>query len=226
MSVEENCRDVLARIRAAEARAGRVAGDVKLIAVSKTKPLEMIDSAARAGAREFGENYVREAVGKREARPDLVWHFIGSLQTNKARDVVGRFDLIHSVDREKLARELDKAAASRGIVQDVLAQIHIGEEKSKHGIAPEIAASFVRSLRQFKNLRVRGLMCLPPLTDDPARARAGFAQLRELRDTIRREGGGGFDVLSMGTTHDFEWAIAEGATHVRVGAAIFGRRQG
>lgn len=231
MSVAERYRDVLARVRVAEAHAGRKTGEVKLIAVSKTKPLTMINQAAVAGALEFAENYVREGNEKAALRPDLVWHFIGSLQTNKAKEVVGTYALIHSVDREKLARELDKAAEARGLFQEILVQVRIGDEASKHGVAPEEAASFVMSLQQFPRLRVRGLMTLPPLSDSETQARGYFAQLREIAERargelskLRPEAAQIFNVLSMGTTHDFEWAILEGATHVRVGTAIFGER--
>lgn len=226
MSVGANCLEIFARIRASERQAGRMAGEVKLIAVSKTKPLEMIDEAVAAGALEFGENYVQEAIVKVAERPELIWHFIGGIQTNKAKDVVGKFALLHSVDREKLARELDKAAAALEIVQDVLIQVRIGDEDTKHGVPPEDTCAFVRSFHQFRNLRVRGLMSLPPLTDNEQRSRGYFAQVRELANLVKREPpSDAFDVLSMGTTGDFEWAILEGATHVRVGTAIFGRRE-
>ncbi|MCM2282942.1 MAG: YggS family pyridoxal phosphate-dependent enzyme [Bdellovibrionaceae bacterium] len=231
MSVAENYRDVLARVRAAERLAGRQEGEVKLIAVSKTKPLSMIDEAVAAGATDFGENYVQEASEKVLQRPGLNWHFIGSLQTNKAKDVIGRFALIHSVDREKLASALDQLAAACGVKQDILAQVRIGGELSKQGVPPTDALAFVRTLQSFANLRVRGLMCLPPLRTSEAEARADFAELRELGRRVREDilssaAAESFDVLSMGTTHDFEWAILEGATHVRVGTAIFGRREG
>lgn len=230
-SLAARLHDIRARIRMAEAIAGREPGNVKLVAVSKTKTLELIDEAARAGQLDFGENYVREAATKVAARPDYTWHFIGSLQRNKVREVVGRFELIHSVDRLELAAAIAAAAVSVGTRQDVLLQIQIGGEASKHGFTSgEAAVAAASEASLLKGVRLRGLMCLPPLTSDEPVGRGFFRELRELSERIRREAlspeqAASFDVLSMGTSGDFEWAILEGATHVRVGMSIFGERE-
>lgn len=226
-SIADRLAETNARIAAAASRAQRKAGDVKLVAVSKTKPLALIDEAARLGQHDFGENYVQEAVAKADARPDLFWHFIGSLQTNKVRDVVGRFALIHSVDRFKLAAEIAKAATKADIVQDILIQVHIGDEQSKHGADISAIDSLVEQILKLSALRLRGFMCLPPVSEKEEIGRAYFSTLRNLAERLRAgilHDNRDANILSMGTSGDFEWAILEGATHIRLGTTIFGAR--
>lgn len=229
---DENVSDQLAivqgKIASACSRAGRSIASVKLIAVSKTKPLALIETAVLAGQRSFGENYVQEASEKIQARPDLDWHFIGSLQSNKAKQVVGKFALVHSVDRLKLALALNLAAETAGIVQPILLQIHIGDETTKHGFSIAEMPSLLSELSLLRHLSLRGLMSLPPLEEDLAKARANFAELRhcleQWRQFLPSESRAAFTELSMGTSSDYEAAILEGATLVRVGTEIFGAR--
>ena len=228
-AISQNLAAVRARISAACARAGRAESEVRLVAVSKTKPADMISVAIAAGQKLFGENYVQEAVEKIAQCPSAEWHFIGSLQSNKAKSVAGKFALVHSVDRLKLATALDSAARDLGIRQPVLLQIHIGAEATKHGFDLSEAAAALAEISAMKNLEVRGLMSLPPLEENGDLARANFALLRDqleiLRVTLPTEQRAGFRELSMGTSSDFEAAILEGATLVRVGTDIFGARE-
>lgn len=228
-AIAKNLAEVSERIASACQRAGRDHGAVRLIAVSKTKPIELIEEAVRAGQRSFGENYVQEALQKVAAQPSLDWHFIGSLQTNKVKQVIGRFSLIHSVDRIKLATELGKAARQMGVVQDVLMQVHVGDEATKSGVDFDEAPALIEEILREPHLRLRGIMSLPPLTEDERQGRKGFAELRMGFEKWRREclssqQAACFTELSMGTSSDFEWAILEGATMVRVGTSIFGAR--
>ncbi len=230
MSIAENLNEIRSRIAEACLRAGRSPESVRLIAVSKTKPVSMIREALAAGQKSFGENYVQEAVEKVEQLPEVDWHFIGSLQTNKAKFVVGRFSLVHSVDRQKLADVLAKAAETAGVVQDVLIELNVGGEETKHGVSFEEAPALIDHILGLRSLRLRGLMALPPLTEDERVARANFARLREALEKWRNERLSGeaaalFTELSMGTSSDYEWAILEGATMVRVGTSIFGARE-
>jgi pyridoxal phosphate enzyme (YggS family) len=216
------------RIRGAAESAGRSIDEICLLAVSKTKPVEMVSEAMTCGQMSFGENYVQEAVEKAEKIPEADWHFIGSLQTNKVKLLGDRFRLIHSVDRLKLASELSKVALARGHVQDILLQIHIGGEETKGGFEVADSSAVVGDILALQGLRLCGLMTLPPLTEDESKGRGFFKELRQLHERLRRElpveKQNAFSQLSMGTTHDFEWAIAEGATIVRLGTAIFGER--
>ena len=209
---------ILARIRAAEAAAGRAPGSVQLVAVSKVQPLERITAVLDEGQRLFGENKVQEAESRWPALKTryagVSVHLIGPLQTNKAKAAVGLFDAIHSVDREKLARKLADLAQARGASPDLFVQVNTGAEPQKAGVLPDATEAFVASCRGM-DLPVVGLMCIPPADEDPA---PHFALLADL---ARREGLAG---LSMGMSGDFEAAIAAGATHVRVGSAIFGER--
>ena len=227
-SIADNLRRVEESIAEACTRAKRSSSDVRLIAVSKTKPIAMIEEAMRAGQKSFGENYVQEAVEKVSALPSADWHFIGSLQSNKVKQVVGRFALIQSVDRIKLVRELAKVATAAGVRQDILLQIHIGDEETKHGFGFDEAPSAISEIGELGSLRLRGLMSLPPLLDDEHASRANFARLREAlekwRSNLSSEKSRDFTELSIGTSSDYEWAIQEGATMVRVGTAIFGER--
>ncbi len=216
------------RITKTAENCGRSPDEVKLVAVSKTKPVASIQQALDAGLVLFGENYIQEA---REKVNDLAaspaqWHFIGHLQSNKAKYAVRLFDLIHSVDSEKLARELNKQAAKIGKVQPILLQVNIARETSKSGTSREEAVDLVTRISTLESLSLRGLMTMPPFFDNPEKARPYFRELRELRDHIRdlTIPEIAMDELSMGMTGDFEAAIEEGATLVRIGTAIFGGR--
>jgi PLP dependent protein len=226
--IAQNIRDIKERIALAARRCGRHPGDIHLVTVAKTVPAERVRAAFEAGAALIGENYIQEARDKFIALSDLPiqWHFIGHLQTNKAKYAVRLFDVIHSVDSVRLAAELDAQARKIGKIQKVLIQINIGAEKTKSGIDPEGASALAAAIAQLENLRVIGLMTMPPFFDDPRQARPFFIELRRLRDRIQAEGGMGkyLRELSMGMTGDFEAAVEEGATLVRIGTAIFGER--
>jgi len=222
MSVAENLFLVKQRIAAAARRVGRDPAEVRLVAVSKTVPVERLREAVAAGHRLFGENYLQEALPKIAALGgEVSWHFVGALQTRKAKGVVGVFDLIHSVDRPKLARALEKAAAQRGLIQKILIQVNLAGEATKSGVAPEEAEALLREIAQLPHLKVVGLMTMPPWFDEPERVRPYFRALRELRDHLQKLGltDGPLPELSMGMTGDFEAAVEEGATLVRIGTA-------
>ena len=212
--------DIRARISAAETKAGRAPGSVKLIAVSKVQPLGRIEAVLEEGHRLFGENRVQEAAGKwpgfRARFPGVEVHLIGPLQTNKARQAMELFEAIHSVDRPKLAQTLARLADETGRCPDLFVQVNTGEEPQKAGILPGEADGFVAECRTL-SLPVRGLMCIPPVDEEPS---LHFALLAKIAARNGLEG------LSMGMSADFESAIALGATHVRVGSAIFGERTG
>jgi pyridoxal phosphate enzyme (YggS family) len=214
-----NLAAVRARIAAAAQKAGRAAADVTLVAVSKTHPAEAVAAAFDAGQRVFGENRVQEAQHKypmlKGRYPDLVLHLIGPLQSNKVRDAVALFDVIETVDRPRLAEALAAEMARSSRRPDCFIQVNTGEETQKAGITPSEAPSFIADCRERLRLPICGLMCIPPVEEDPA---IHFAFLRELA------GRNGLGLLSMGMSGDFESAIALGATHVRVGTAIFGAR--
>lgn len=216
------------RIEKAAISAGRKPASVRLVAVSKTVPVEQVRAAIQGGITLLGENYIQEAREKIEALQELpvAWHFIGHLQSNKAKYAVRLFDLIHSVDSIKLARELDRQACKIDKIQDILIQVNTGKEASKSGVDVGDALTLVREAGQMKNVAIKGLMTLPPYFNAPDRVRPYFQALRELRDRIRAESlpGIAMDELSMGMTGDFEAAIQEGATLVRIGTALFGER--
>ncbi len=219
-----NLEEVRRRIAAAAARAGRDPAAVRLVAVSKTVPVARIREAVAAGQRLFGENYLQEARSKIAALDEGVsWHFIGHLQSNKAKAAVELFELIHGVDRLKLAQALNAAAASLGRVQEILMQVNLAGETSKSGTAPEGAAELLQQISLLPHLKVRGLMTMPPFLA-PEAVRPYFQALRELRDRLADHAGLPLPELSMGMSGDYEVAIAEGATLVRVGTAIFGSR--
>ena len=208
------------RIAAACQRAGRVAGDVLLLGVTKTVLPETLDAAVAAGLTVFGENKIQEAQAKIPAVAGRArWHFIGHLQTNKARAAIALFDVIQSVDSVKLAGELDKWAALDGKTQSILLEVNIAGEASKHGLHPDDLPAVLAEINRLTHLEVRGLMAIPPATADPEQTRPFFRHLRTLRDQL------GLPELSMGMSHDFEVAVEEGATIVRIGAAIFGERK-
>jgi len=225
--VAQNLEEVNRRLAAAARRAGRDPGEVRLVAVSKTVDLDRIGQAVAAGQRLFGENYLQEAKGKIAALGSgLSWHLVGSLQTNKARGAVELFDLIHAVDRLKLAQALNQAAVRQGKVQEVLLQVNLAGEETKSGAAPEEVPELLKEVARLPHLRVKGLMTMPPWLADPEAVRPYFRALRELRDRLRQVVGLPLPELSMGMSGDYETAVAEGATLVRVGTAIFGARPG
>lgn len=227
MSIRENIEGIQARIAAACARVGRDPAEVRLVAVSKTKPAALIEEAAAAGQRLFGENYVQEFADKAEGvRAPVEWHFIGALQSNKVKYLRGKVAMIHSLDRLSLAEEIDRQWAKLDRPVDVLLEVNLGDESSKAGTAEDQAIDLVRRVAELPCLRPRGLMALPPWLDDPEEVRPYFRRLRELARRIEalRIPGVSMAELSMGMSNDFEVAIEEGATLVRVGTAIFGER--
>lgn len=226
--VTENYRAVEARVEAACARSGRSRNEVTLIAVSKTKPVEMVQELMTIGVRDFGENHAQELVTKTEAISDpLNWHFIGHLQRNKVKYVVGRACLIHSVSSLRLAQEIEKEAAKKEVTVPILIEVNIAEEETKLGLPEEEVLALVQEAAKLSHLQIRGLMAIAPPVDDPEENREYFAQLRRLKEAIgaMQIPGVVMEELSMGMTGDFEVAIEEGATMVRVGTAIFGSRQ-
>jgi pyridoxal phosphate enzyme (YggS family) len=225
--IAQNLEAVRRRMEAAARRAGRDPAEVRLVAVSKTVPLERVKEVMAAGQRLFGENYLQEARGKIAALgPSVSWHFVGHLQSKKAREAVTLFDLVHSVDRPKLAQALEQAAARQEKIQEILVQVNLAGEESKSGAAPEAVAGLLTEIARLPHLRVLGLMTMPPWLSDPEAVRPYFRALRELRDRLRQLAiiDSPLNELSMGMTGDFEVAIEEGATLVRVGTAIFGAR--
>jgi PLP dependent protein len=231
MSVAENIACIRERMAAAARRAGRNPADIMLMAVSKTFPPGLIREAYDAGIRVFGENRVQEFAGKAGAVSDLAdaeWHLIGHLQSNKAAKAVELFGAVDSLDSVRLAERLNSFAEAAGKTLPVLIEINVGGEEAKSGIAPgsEELEQILQGAPRWKNLAIRGLMTVPPYTEDPEGARAYFRQLREIRDGIgaRRLPSVSMEVLSMGMSHDFEIAIEEGSSCVRIGTAIFGER--
>jgi len=225
-TVAENLARVREEIAQAARQAGRDPAEVKLVAVSKVHPAEKVRQALAAGQRIFGENYVQEAQAKiPQVGPGPQWHFIGHLQSNKAKVAAGIFDVIQTVDRVKLARALSRQAQAQGRELEVLLQVNLGGEPQKSGCEAGEAAALAQEVAALPGLTLRGLMTMPPFFDDPDKARPIFAGLRELADRLSRDlPPGSMDELSMGMSGDFKAAIAEGATLVRIGTAIFGQR--
>jgi pyridoxal phosphate enzyme (YggS family) len=226
-TVAARVADVRQRIAAACARAGRHPSEVTLVAASKAQPPERLREAWEAGVRVFGENRVQEAAGKRGALPaEAEWHLLGPLQSNKVRAALDLFTTLHALDRPKIFHGVAAEAARRGTEVAAFAEVNVGEEASKHGLAPAGLAAILAPLATLPGLRLVGLMALPPLEEDPERSRRWFARLRALRDEVAdalgREAFPGW--LSMGMSHDYAVAVEEGATHVRVGTALFGAR--
>ena len=206
-------------------RVGRRPEEVRLVGATKGVDVDRIAEAVESGLEIVGENYVQEALRKREVLGDRVrWHMIGHLQRNKARHAVGLFEMIHSVDSLKLAQELQKRAAKEGREVEVLLQVNLSGEETKSGVAPEGVQELAEAISEMPNLRLKGLMTMPPYFEDPDGARPYFQALRRLRDELQRRGLP-VEELSMGMSADFEVAIEEGATLVRVGTAIFGQRR-
>jgi hypothetical protein len=227
MSIQSNLQHIRNRIQAACLRADRNPEDVRLVAVSKTKPAAMIDTAAEAGQTLFGENYVQEFLAKsEEVNASVDWHFIGSLQSNKVKYLRDKVSMIHSVDRLSLAKEINRQWKKSGETADILIQINLGEEETKSGTEESALEQLVREVAALPHVRIRGLMALPPYLDDPEEVRPFFKRLRQLAAKLDKLHIPGVEMreLSMGMSHDFEVAIEEGATLVRVGSAIFGSR--
>lgn len=234
---EENLKSVRRRMDEAARRAGRSPGEIALVAVSKFHPASAVRAVARCGQTAFGENYLQEAAAKMEALAGadalpLEWHFIGHLQSRKAQEAAGRFALIHTLDSPHLAQRLQRALdlrAGRGeapLQQDVLIQVNIGREAQKSGVDEENLPPLARAIADLPGLRLKGLMCIPPLAGDAEGSRPWFRRLRRLRDSLAEKTGMALPHLSMGMSQDFEAAIEEGATIIRVGTDIFGPRPG
>jgi pyridoxal phosphate enzyme (YggS family) len=226
MTIGDRWREVRARVDAACERAGRSPGEVTLVAVSKMHPASAVLEAAAAGAIDFGENYAQELAAKRgecaAVAPAIRWHYIGRLQRNKAKLVAGQVALVHAVDSVELAAELGKRAG--GVIQPILIAVNAAGEETKGGVTAETAPALAKAIGEVAGVRLDGLMTMPPPTDDPEASRPYFEALRGLRDRLADELGRPLPVLSMGMSGDYEVAIACGATHVRVGTAIFGAR--
>lgn len=224
--IRHNFEIVRARISDAERRAGRPPGAVRLLAVSKTQPAEVVQAAIACGQTKFGENYAQELRDKSTVVTGAVWHFIGPLQENKVNLVVGRAACIHTLSREKILRAVERRAAALDIVQDVLVQVNLGGEPQKNGLEPGELPSFLELFEGAPHVRCLGLMTLPPFELEPEAVRPHFAELARLLGEHRGRGPGNVTLgeLSMGMSGDFEVAIAEGATWVRVGSALFGPR--
>lgn len=218
------------RIAAACARAGREPGSVTLVAVSKTFPAQVVREAAAAGQRHFGENYVQESVGKiaelsgNGGVDGLIWHFIGPIQSNKTRAIAQNFHWVHTIDRERVARRLSEQRDAQLPALEACIEVNVSGEASKSGVNPEELQALADAVAALPRLRLRGLMAIPEPTTDEALSRRRFARLRELRDALNGRGHR-MDTLSMGMSADMDAAIAEGATLVRIGTAIFGERK-
>ncbi len=240
-TITENYKEVRERIDEACRKVGRKPEEVTLIAVSKTHPAEYVEELLPLGVVDFGENKAQELCAKQDevqewcagqdeaqqaAQKPLRWHLIGHLQRNKVKQVVGRAYMIHSVDSLRLAQEIEKEAGKAGITAQILVEINIGAEESKSGTTPEEAPELIRAISQMEHVHVNGLMCIAPIVEKPEDARPYFARMRALREEIAAMDLPNVEMreLSMGMTGDFEAAVAEGATFVRVGTAIFGHR--
>lgn len=226
-AVADRLSQVLERVRAACARGGRNPGDVVLLGISKRQPLAQVRAAVAAGLNVLGENQVQEAVSKSAELPvDIDWHLVGHLQSNKVKPAVRLFDTIHSIDRLKIARKIDLEAERQDRRIDGFIQVNLGAEPSKHGYPVEGLIEAIEPLAELRRLRIVGLMAIPPYEQELEAMRGWFKQLRQLRDEVfaREEWRPSPGWLSMGMSHDFEVAIEEGATHIRVGTSIFGKR--
>lgn len=224
-TVAENLQDIRSRIDAACARAGRRSGDVRLVAVSKTFGADAVREAIAAGQEVFGESRLQEAEPKIAAIGQCAdWHFIGSIQRNKVRRILGCCQTLHSVDSVRLARYIDGVAADLGAKVGIFLQVNLAGEESKGGFPPREMVPALEEISALQSLEILGLMTIPPVEDNPAEARRWFRELREFRDHLVASTGVALPFLSMGMSGDFEAAIEEGATHVRVGSAIFGAR--
>lgn len=221
-TLADNLHAIRTRIDGAAKASHRDPASVQLLAVSKTKPASAIAELHRAGVRDFGENYLQEALTKQTELSDLplIWHFIGPIQSNKTKAIAEHFDWVHSVDRLKIAQRLSEQRPTGLSPLNICLQVNVSGEDSKSGCTPEQLPALAQAVAALPNLRLRGLMAIPEPTDDPAVQHAAFARLRQLQEAL----GLGLDSLSMGMSHDLEAAIAQGATWVRIGTALFGAR--
>ncbi len=225
--IRDSIENVRQRMAAAAVRAGRRPEDVTLIAVSKTNPAEAVLEAAACGQTEFGENKAQEMAAKMDQTPDnLHWHFIGNLQRNKVKYVVGRAVLIHSVNSLELAQEIERLSAKRGLISKILIEVNIASEETKHGLDADAAEALVRAVSAMEHIEIDGLVAIAPPTEDPEDNRKYFREMFRLREKLQalRLPRAPLRELSMGMTGDFEVAVEEGATFIRVGTAIFGKR--
>ncbi len=231
-SIRDRIQHVLGRIERACERAGRNPEDVELIAVTKTHPIEVVREAFDAGLRHFGENRVQDLKLKADALPgilrggDVTWHMIGHIQRNKAKDVIEYADMVHAVDSIRLAQELDRCAADASRVLPCLVQVNVSDESSKFGLAPADVAAFMEALSPLEHLEINGFMTLASPAEDPETIRPQFRLLRSMMEEVKASDAryASMNCLSMGMSGDYEVAIEEGATHVRVGSALFGSR--
>ncbi|MDR9863754.1 MULTISPECIES: YggS family pyridoxal phosphate-dependent enzyme [Pseudomonas] len=221
-TIADNIQLVSSRIQAATAAAGRTENSVQLLAVSKTKPTEALREAYAAGLRDFGENYLQEALGKQLELADLplIWHFIGPIQSNKTRAIAEHFDWVHSVDRLKIAQRLSEQRPADLPPLNICIQVNVSGEASKSGCTPADLPALAEAINALPRLKLRGLMAIPEPTEDRAEQDAAFAAVQRLQDSLNLP----LDTLSMGMSHDLESAIAQGATWVRIGTALFGAR--
>lgn len=221
-TIESNIAKVATRIREAAQAAAREPDEVRLLAVSKTQPAEAIRQANAAGLGDFGENYLQEALAKQAELADLhlTWHFIGPIQSNKTKSIAEHFDWVHSVDRLKIAQRLSDQRPEHLAPLNICLQVNVSGEASKAGCEPQDVRNLANEIAALPRLRLRGLMTIPEPTEDPAEQRAAFARLRQLQEALDLD----LDTLSMGMSQDLEAAIAEGATWVRIGTAVFGAR--
>jgi len=225
-TIADNISQVAARIRSAEQATQRAANSVQLLAVSKTKPAVAVREAYAAGVRDFGENYLQEALGKQRELTDLplCWHFIGPIQSNKTRDIAQNFAWVHSVDRLKIAQRLSEQRPAELPALNICIQVNVSGEASKSGCTPADLPALAVAISALPHLTLRGLMAIPEPTDDRAEQDAAFAAVRQLRNSLQDSLNLPLDTLSMGMSHDLESAIAQGATWVRIGTALFGAR--
>lgn len=224
-SIADNLLAIRGGMESACARAGRNAGDVELISVSKTFPADAVREAFEAGERVFGESRLQEALPKIELLPGSIhWHFIGSVQRNKVRRILSAFEVVHAVDSLKLARYMNEVAADLSVFPKIFLQVNVGGEETKGGFELDELRTELAEILALDRLEILGLMCIPPAGPDPESARPWFSLLRNLRDELVEVHGVPLPSLSMGMSGDFEIAIEEGATHVRVGSSIFGKR--
>ncbi|GAB6071649.1 YggS family pyridoxal phosphate-dependent enzyme [Venenivibrio stagnispumantis] len=225
--IKENVLKIFEKVKISAEKSGRKFEDIIILAASKTQPIEKILKAYEAGIRYFGENKVQEGISKIEALKDIKdihWHLIGGLQTNKAKYAVKYFEMIHSVDRKELSDELDKRAKKENKIMPVLIEVNVGEEETKYGVKPKDLFNLYEYCLTKENLDIQGLMCIPPYSENPEDSRKYFIMLRQLKEELENKFNKKLKHLSMGMSHDFEVAIEEGATIVRIGTAIFGKR--
>jgi len=222
--IKDNIKDISSRIKLACKKAGREPAEITLVAITKGVDPYKISEASIYGIKDIGENRVQEALKKRTSvMPGIRWHMVGHLQTNKVKDAIEMFELIHSLDSVELARKIDKEAGKKGKVLDVLVQVNTSGEESKYGVKPEDVTNFLREISLFENISVKGLMTITPLTEDPETVRPYLRKLREIQEGIKSEAIPNIEMqyLSMGMSQDYQVAIEEGANMIRIGTALF-----